>query len=59
MNRLKLNHLAALTLFLSASVVLQLTVGDIPLDFFAFPVSLSLFLLWCALCFLVWSRRQS
>ena len=59
MNRLKLNHLAALTLFLSASVVLQLTVGDIPIDFFAFPVSLSLFLLWCALCFLVWSRRQS
>ncbi len=59
MNRLKLNHLAALTLFLSASVVLQLAVGDIPLDFFAFPVSLSLFLLWCVLCLLVWSRRQS
>ena len=34
MNRLKLNHLAALTLFLSASVVLQLTVGDIPLGVF-------------------------
>ena len=53
MNRLKLNHLAALTLFLSASVVLQLTIADMPTDFFAFPVSLSLFLLWCALCRLV------
>ncbi|MGN0190426.1 MAG: cytochrome c biogenesis protein ResB [Candidatus Cryptobacteroides sp.] len=59
MNRLKLDHLAALTLFLSASVVLQLVVGDIPSGFFAFPVSLSLFLLWCALCLVVWSRRQS
>lgn len=59
MQRLKLNHLSALTLFLSASIVLQLAVGDIPLDFFAFPVSLTLFLLWCALCLLIWSRRQS
>lgn len=59
MNRLKLNHLAVLTLFLSASVVLQNAIGDIPLEFFSFPVSLSLFLLWSAGCFLCWSSRHS